>query len=152
MSRDPAVTSRIMAAVRNRDTKPELMLRRELHRRGLRYRLRSVLFGKPDLVFPSARLAVFVDGDYWHGNTWRLRGYASLEAYCSTISNGVFWYQKISTNMSRDVKVNEELRSEGWRVLRIWESDIRASLEATADLVQGSVRSQNHATKGTPAT
>lgn len=152
MSRDPAVTSRIMAAVPNRDTKPELMLRHELHRRGLRYRVRSNLAGRPDLVFPRARIAVFVDGDYWHGNTWRLRGHASLESYCSTIANGAFWHQKITTNMARDSKVNEILRSEGWRVLRIWESDIRASLETTADLVEGSVRPRNQATKGTPAT
>jgi len=149
MTRDPAVTSRIMAAVRNRDTRPELLLRRELHRRGLRYRLRSNIVGKPDLIFAVARVAVFVDGDYWHGNTWRLRGRKSIEEYYAALTNGEFWYQKISATMSRDVSVNNALRSEGWLVLRIWESDIQASLKANADLVEESVRARNHTAKGT---
>ena len=108
--RDPATTSRIKSAVRNRDTKPELLLRRALHRRGLRYRLRRPLPGHPDLAFPGARVAVFVDGDFWHGNTWRLRGAASLDDYLDSLANADFWRQKIGRNIARDRAVEHELR------------------------------------------
>lgn len=144
MTRDPAVTSRIMASVRARDTGPELALRRELHKRGLRYRLRSGLLGKPDIVFPGSRVTVFVDGDYWHGNTWRLRGYASLNAYVDTLSNSVFWRAKIDANMARDARVTASLEADGWRVVRLWESDIQRALGSCADLVERAVRPAAH--------
>ena len=98
--RDPAVTSRIMAAVKGRDTVPEIRLRRELHRRGLRYRLRSKLPGKPDLVFSRARVAVFVDGDMWHGRGWRERGFSSMEEQFAGHRNPDFWIAKIRRNVS----------------------------------------------------
>jgi DNA mismatch endonuclease, patch repair protein len=73
LPRDPAITSAAMRRVRSSNTSPEMMLRRELHARGLRYRLQGKdLPGKPDLVFRSARVAVFVDGDFWHGHSWEL--------------------------------------------------------------------------------
>jgi len=140
MTRDPAVTSRIMASVRAHDTGPELSLRRELHRRGLRYGLRSQLLGKPDIVFPRSRVAVFVDGDYWHGNTWRLRGHGSLEAYLCTLNNNSFWRAKIYANVARDARVTARLASDGWRVLRLWESDIQRAPSLSADLVERAVR------------
>jgi len=102
--RDPAITSRMMAAVRGRDSKAELLLRRELHRRGRRYRLHERgLLGKPDIVFKAARVAVFVDGDFWHGNAWRLRGLASFEDQFPT--NREFWVTKLRRNMERDTEV-----------------------------------------------
>jgi DNA mismatch endonuclease (patch repair protein) len=140
--RDPATTSRIMSAIRSRDTGPELLLRRELHRRGLRYRLRSSLPGRPDLVFPRARLAVFVDGDYWHGNTWRLRDAPSLDAYFASIANADFWRTKITTNIARDQRVNDQLHENGWRVVRLWESDLRKNLEESADMIERAVRDE----------
>ncbi|MGI9002910.1 MAG: very short patch repair endonuclease [Pseudonocardia sp.] len=141
MTRDPAVTSRIMASVRNRDTGPELALRRELHRRGLRYRLRSNLLGRPDIVFPGARVAVFVDGDYWHGNTWRVRGAESFDSYFAALANGDFWREKITRNIDRDRNVNQSLTTAGWRVIRIWESDLQHDLPSCADRVQSRVQS-----------
>jgi DNA mismatch endonuclease, patch repair protein len=138
--RDPATTSRIMRAVRSRDTGPELVLRRALHKRGLRYRLRYPLPGRPDLVFPTARLAVFVDGDFWHGNTWRLRGAASLEEYFAAMTNAAFWQAKIRKNIERDHTVNRRLQQDGWRVLRLWESDLHASLEESIDMIERVVR------------
>ena len=138
--RDPSTTSRIMSAVRSRNTGPELLLRRELHRRGLRYRLRYPLTGRPDVVFPRARVAVFVDGDYWHGNTWRLRGAASLDDYLGSLSNPDFWRQKITANIARDQAVTRELRDSGWRVIRIWESDLRKDLQHSATVVERAVR------------
>lgn len=140
MTRDPAVTSRIMSAIRNRDTRPEMLLRRELHLRGLRYRVRSQLTGHPDLIFPAARVAVFVDGDYWHGNTWRLRGADSPEAYFAGRANSAFWTEKIRVNVERDDTVNKRLSAEGWDVIRIWESDIIADTGSCANLVELHVR------------
>jgi DNA mismatch endonuclease (patch repair protein) len=140
MTRDPAVTSRIMGAIGNRDTKPEMLLRRELHRRGLRYRVRTSVFGHPDLVFSKAQVAVFVDGDYWHGNTWRLRGAGSLESYLAGRSNSAFWLKKIRTNIARDEDVSQRLTSEGWIVFRVWESDVIANPMICADQVERRVR------------
>lgn len=151
MSRSAAVTSRIMASIPNRDTGPELLLRRELHRRGLRYRLKTRLYGNPDVVFPTPRVVVFVDGDYWHGNTWRLRGHASLEAYFSTVTNGDFWKQKITRNVARDRAVTERLTSDGWTVLRLWESQVNAATAASADVVEHAVRAHMHRAEQVPA-
>lgn len=140
MSRDPATTSRIMSAVRNRDTGPELRLRHELHRRGLRYRLHPRIFGRPDLVFPRAKVAVFVDGDLWHGNTWRIRGAKSFESYLADRAHSDFWREKITRNMTRDQEVNRQLDAAGWLVVRVWESDIKANVAGAADQVEVRVR------------
>jgi DNA mismatch endonuclease (patch repair protein) len=140
MSRDPAVTSKIMRGVKSRDTRPELALRHELHRRGLRYRLRVPLPGKPDLVFLGARIALFVDGDYWHGNAWRDRGFDSFEAYYGRGDNGTFWLDKIGRNVDRDAAVTRELTRCGWQVLRLWESDIDRNLPGVATEVVAAVR------------
>ncbi len=140
MTRDPLVTSRIMGAIKNRNTGPELVLRYELHRRGLRYRLRSRLTGHPDLVFPRSRVVVFVDGDYWHGNTWLLRGATSFEAYCAGRANSEFWRAKITGNIRRDAEVTQALEERGWTVVRLWESDILKDLTAAAVRVETAVR------------
>lgn len=129
-----------MSHVKSRDTVPELLLRKELHRRGLRYRLRSTLPGKPDLVFPRARVAVFVDGDMWHGHGWRERGFTSMEEQFSRHRNPQFWVAKIRRNVARDLEVEEILTSEGWRVVRVLESRIRQELSTAADEVEAAVR------------
>lgn len=134
-ARDPAVTSRIMAAVRSKDTEPELLLRRALHARGLRYRLHPALPGRPDIVFSRARLAVFVDGDFWHGHGWRERGFSSFEAQFADHRDPEKWRSKISGNMARDRKVRSLLEASGWTVLRVLESEIRHDLEAQVDRV-----------------
>jgi DNA mismatch endonuclease (patch repair protein) len=128
-----------MAAVKQTGTRPELMLRRELHRRGLRYRVASKLVGKPDLVFGSARVACFVDGDRWHGNGWRVRGFKSFEDEFQH-ANPSFWRQKIQRNVERDRVVNQRLTEEGWLVVRIWASDIERDVAAAADRVEAIVR------------
>lgn len=139
MRRDPEVTSAIMSAVRGTGTRPELMLRRELHRRGLRYRLASRLIGKPDIVFGPSRVACFVDGDRWHGNGWRLRGYSSFEDEFEH-ANSEFWKAKITRNIERDRHVTETLSAGGWRVIRIWASDIERDVSEAADRVEHAVR------------
>lgn len=139
--RDPAVTSRIMAAVKGKDTEPELLLRRELHRRGLRYRLHDRrLPGRPDMLFVSVRIAVFVDGDFWHGHGWRERGLLSYEAQFDNHHDPERWRTKIARNMARDVEVNAALERLGWTVIRVLESDVRRDVKAAAELVEARVR------------
>lgn len=128
--------SETMRRVRSKDTSPEQALRKALWRSGVRYRLHSKkLPGQPDLTFSSARVAVFVDGDFWHGNQWRRRGFASLEEQFKDAPSAPYWVSKIAGNMQRDAKTNRQLRRIGWRVVRIWESDIRADLLSCVDRV-----------------
>lgn len=141
MSRDPAVTSRIMSAVKNTGTRPEMALRRELFQRGLRYRVRTDLVGHPDIVFSRARVACFVDGDRWHGNGWKLRGFASFEAEFEHV-NADFWKKKITRNIERDRTVTRQLESDGWVVVRAWASDVERDVVAVADRVENTVRSR----------
>jgi len=127
--RDRAHVSKAMRAVRSRDTSPERTLRKMLWDRGCRYRLNSKLPGRPDLVFPGPKVAVFVDGDFWHGNQWRRRGYASLEDQMERLSGGPYWVQKIKRNGERDRRVTGNLEALGWAVVRIWESELLADPE-----------------------
>lgn len=143
-ARDPAVTSKMMAAVRNKDSKAELALRRALHARGVRYRLhaRDVL-GRPDVVIRSKRLAVFVDGDFWHGNAHRLRGLDRLEDLFPNRTD--WWMAKLEKTMARDRHVTAQLQAGGWTVVRIWESAVLASPEDAADRVVAAVRQRTDA-------
>ena len=112
-----------------------LSLRKELWRRKLRYRKNyKKLPGKPDIVFPKAKLAVFCDGDFWHGHNWAIRGYASLEKELQRYSKE--WADKITRNIQRDERINKELEALGWKVLRIWESDIKADVKRCGDVVE----------------
>jgi DNA mismatch endonuclease, patch repair protein len=123
--RDPAATSRMMARVKNKDSKAELLLRRHLYAEGLRYRLHAKdVLGKPDIVIRGKKLAIFVDGDFWHGNPeeWRRRGHTSLEGMFPT--NTAWWVSKIERTVSRDREVTEALAALGWSVVRLWESEI----------------------------
>jgi DNA mismatch endonuclease, patch repair protein len=144
--RDPKVTSRIMAAVRNRDTKPELALRSALWRRRLRFRVRTKLVGKPDIVFPGPHVAVFVDGDFWHGNAWRVRGLPSFDAQFERMNNPEFWKVKLETNMARDATVNLKLAEDGWSVYRVFESRLSKDLDGVVDEIEQLVRGP-HATQ-----
>ena len=103
------------------NTTHELLLRSELWRMGLRYRknVRS-LPGKPDIVFRRPKVAVFCDGDFWHGRHW-----SDLETKLSKGWNGEYWVAKIAGNRERDELNTAELERKGWHVIRIWESDIR---------------------------
>lgn len=109
------------------DTKPELLLRQALWSAGLRYRKNPAdLPGKPDVVFPRAKLAVFCDGDFWHGRNWEAR-----RAKLSLGHNAEYWLAKIERNMQRDAEVTAALHEAGWLVLRFWESDVKRDV-ATA--------------------
>jgi DNA mismatch endonuclease (patch repair protein) len=114
-SLDPAARSRLMSRVRVRDTAPELLLRRALWAAGVRgWRLHSKkLPGKPDLAFFACRLAVFVDGAFWHGHPDYYHG-----------QSGPFWDAKLAANRERDARVNGELAALGWEVLRLWDFEV----------------------------
>lgn len=107
-----------MAAVRSRDTKPELLIRRELHRLGFRFRLSPrTLPGRPDIVLPRFRAAIFVHGCFWHGHGCHL--------FKLPRTRPEFWEEKIAANRRRDQKAVVGLRDEGWRVAVIWECALR---------------------------
>ena len=125
-----------MRKVHGKNTTPELALRRALWARGLRYRVNATdLPGKPDIVIPSARLAIFVDGDFWHGNQFRKRKLNALEEQFPETATKTYWLTKIRRNMTRDAANTSVLLSQGWSVLRFWESQLRADLEECVSMV-----------------
>jgi len=128
-------SSRAKRRNRCQDTAPELLLRRELWRMGLRYRKNvATLPGKPDVVFAGIKLAVFCDGDFWHGRDWTSRR-AKLERG----TNATYWLAKIATNMERDRRVTDLLERDGWHVIRLWETDIKNNPYAAGCCVQSLV-------------
>lgn len=128
--RSPQQISALMRSVRSRDTAPEIAFRRALWAQGLRFRLYSKnLPGKPDIVLPARRLAIFIDGDFWHGGQWRRRSLTSLEEQFESTKSRDYWLSKIRRNAERDCRATAELLFGGWRILRFWESDIRNNLD-----------------------
>lgn len=114
----PDVRSRMMAGIRGKDTKPELLIRKGLHRLGLRFLVHDKrLPGKPDLVFPKWRAAIFVNGCFWHGHDCRLFKLPSTRTE--------FWRDKIAANRKRDAIALLKLRDAGWRTLSVWECEIK---------------------------
>lgn len=130
----PEQISRNMQAIKNKDSEIELILRRELWSRGLRYRKNvKSIYGKPDIVFIGKKVAVFCDSEFWHGYAWEL--------YQDDFrSNHDFWMKKIERNMQRDIEVNEKLRAEGWTVLRFWGKEIKEYTSSCADTIEKAVR------------
>ena len=119
-----------MQAVKNKDSKIELLLRNELWNHGLRYRknVKSV-YGHPDIAFIGKKVAVFVDSEFWHGFDWenRKKDFKSHQE---------FWIPKIERNMQRDREVNEKLRSDGWTVIRFWGKDIKKNVQVCAEAIK----------------
>lgn len=119
-----------MKQVKSEDTGIELMLRKELWVRGLRYRKNvKEIYGKPDIVFVKKKIAVFVDGEFWHGYDWENKKKEHK-------SNQEFWYKKIEQNMERDKTVNEKLTKDGWTVLRFWGNEIKKDVVICADKIE----------------
>ena len=116
-----------MQAIRSKDTRIELLLRKALWERGIRYRKNyKKLIGKPDIAITKYRIAVFCDSDYWHGYDWENRNQRIK-------SNREYWIPKIERNMARDKEVNEALERDGWTVLRFWEWQIKKQLDDCVD-------------------
>jgi DNA mismatch endonuclease, patch repair protein len=124
----PEQRSRTMARIRGRNTGPELLLRRALWRRGLRgYRLNvRRLPGRPDLAWGHLRVAVFVDGAFWHGHP---------SAY-KPGKSGRYWDEKIARNVARDRAADEALVEMGWTVIRLWDFDVRRNVELCVEAVE----------------
>jgi len=122
-----------MANIKGKDTKPEIMLRKALWKRGFRYRLHYKLPGKPDIVFVSAKVSVFVDGCFWHG---------CPEHSTRPKTNRVFWDKKISGNKKRDRAVNRDLKRLSWIVLRFWEHEINDDVDKVATHIERVVQRQ----------
>ena len=110
----PEKRSQVMALVGSKDTRPEMLIRRGLHRLGYRYRLHAKdLPGKPDLVFPRFKSVIQINGCFWHGHScYRCRMPATNKEY---------WFGKIAKNRKRDLSNLQQLQMKGWRVLTIWE-------------------------------
>ena len=114
-----------MARVKSRGTAPEKLLRRALRKAGLRFRSHDPkLPGKPDFLLDARRLAVFVDGDFWHGRQWQTRKHASLEGQFAQSKSRDYWLRKIRRNMARDMANTAALLERGWKVARFWETDV----------------------------
>ena len=120
--------SRIMSGIRSVDTKPELVMRRGLHRRGFRFRLHDrKIPGCPDLVFAGRRSVVFVNGCFWHGHECHLFRWPK--------SNEAFWRDKITANVERDRLNRTRLLEQGWRICRVWECALKGKRRLPANMV-----------------
>jgi DNA mismatch endonuclease, patch repair protein len=128
--RRPLTKSEQMARVRTRDTAPELALRRELWRRGWRYRKHPQLPGTPDFAFLSRRIAVFVDGCFWHG---------CPDHYTAPVANADYWREKVERNRQRDIRADAALGALGWQVVRLWEHELR-DIERAVERVMAPAR------------
>lgn len=139
-------SSNAKKANRSTNTVAELRLHAALRELGLRFRTHSISIpGKPDVVFRSAKVAVFCDGDFWHGRNWR-----RLRQLLEKRANADYWIAKIGANRRRDASINKLLEAEGWLVLRCWETDVRADAAAIANHVARILRRRQR--KGTGRT
>ena len=131
----PEQRSYCMSRVKGKDTGIEMLVRSGLHKRGLRFRKHVAdLPGKPDVVFAKAKVAVFVDGDFWHGFRFPLWKNDLTE----------FWREKIAGNRTRDQRNFRRLRAMGWRVIRLWQHQVEDDLEGCIKKVITAVKDANH--------
>lgn len=139
VKRNAETTHKIMSAIHSKDTRPEISLRKELWRRGLRYRKNyKKIIGKPDIVFVRTHIAIFVDGDFWHGHNWAVRNYGSQSKEMERYSP--YWREKIRRNIERDLEQTISLRDSGWIVLRYWESELKEKIIDIADEIENIYR------------
>ena len=123
-----------MQQVKNKDSKIEVLLRKELWSRGIRYRKNvNRIYGKPDIVFIGKKVAVFCDSEFWHGYNWE-------ERKKDFKSHQEFWIPKIERNMERDAEVTAKLESEGWTVLRFWGNEIKKNTAQCADTIEHALK------------
>ena len=127
---DPETRSRMMSGIRSKNTKPEMIVRRGLHRMGFRFRLHSEeVPGRPDLILPRYRAAIYVHGCFWHGHECHLFKFPSTRPE--------FWRTKIARNVERDREVRTGLKEQGWRRLVIWECALKGKWRIDFESVLG---------------
>jgi DNA mismatch endonuclease (patch repair protein) len=128
----PEVRSRMMAGIKGKNTKPELLIRKKLFEKGFRYRLHvRDLPGKPDLVFPRHKAVVFIEGCFWHGHDCHLFKWPK--------SREEFWRKKINGNRLVDERTRKALTKEGWRILTVWECAIKGKTRLDINIVTGRI-------------
>jgi DNA mismatch endonuclease (patch repair protein) len=139
----PAERSERMSRIRSRDTRPEIALRKALHKLGFRFRLHGRrLPGKPDIVLPKHRTVIFVHGCFWHRHP-------DCKVATTPKTNTEFWIEKFGRNQRRDIRNSEALAAAGWRVLVVWECELgtQAKIDSrTAELAAGIVPQGLHST------
>ena len=136
----PEQRSRCMAAIKGKDTKPEMIVRKYLFSRGLRYRVNNrKLPGSPDIVLKKYKTVVFIDGCFWHGHE-------GCKYYRLPKTNVDFWRHKIAMNIARDYANGVDLRLAGWKVIRVWECEIntKAKREETLERLYHEIVVDNH--------
>lgn len=122
--------SRNMSAIRSGDTKPEMLVRRYLHSQGFRYGLHNhKLPGSPDIVLRKYKTVIFINGCFWHGHE-------GCKYYRLPKSNIEFWQTKIERNRQRDIETVKALKTKGWRVITIWECELRTFIQRSETLIQ----------------
>ena len=123
-----------MQSVKNKDSKIEILLRKELWSRGLRYQKNvTSITGKPDIVFKGKKVAVFCDSEFWHGYDWENRK-EDIQ------TNRDFWISKIERNIQRDKEVTELLEADGWTVIRFWGKEIQKNCSKCADIIEETLK------------
>ncbi|WP_149205679.1 very short patch repair endonuclease [Flavobacterium johnsoniae] len=121
--------SHLMSKIKSKDTKPEILFRKELWKAGLRYRKHNKkLPGNPDIVNQKNKLVIFIDGEFWHGYNWD-------EKKAKIKTNREFWIPKIERNMQRDIENNIRLEQLGYKVFRFWEHEIKKETKKCVELV-----------------
>jgi putative nmeDIP very short patch repair endonuclease len=132
----PEQRKKCMRANKSTGTKPELVLAKAMWALGLRYRKNSgSIFGKPDFSFKKYKVAVFVDGEFWHGKDWE-------QKKVEIKGNREFWIAKIERNIQRDIEVTGRLKAEGWMVLRFWSNDVVEDTTSCAEKVKEIIRAR----------
>lgn len=130
----PEERSILMSKIKGKDTSIELKLRKELYKRGIRYRKNSKeIYGHPDISIKKYKIAIFCDGDFWHGYNWAEREH-------DLKSNRGYWVKKIEKNMEKDIEVNHVLDYLGYTVIRVWEHEIEKDLKGVADMIEDIIR------------
>ena len=126
--------SKIMKAIKSKNTKEEVLLAKALWQQGFRYRKNNKsVFGSPDITFKQQKIAIFIDGEFFHGYNWE-------EKRGKIRSNREYWIPKIERNMQRDRQVNEKLISQGWIVIRFWSSFVKRNLEDCVKIIENELK------------
>jgi DNA mismatch endonuclease (patch repair protein) len=121
------VRSKVMSRIRSKNTSPEILLRKTLWKKGYRYRIHYKLPGKPDIVFVQKRVAVFVDGCFWH---------KCPKCYKPPKTNKKYWLPKIEKNVDKDKKNNKKLKEADWKVIRLWEHEVKKDINECIERIE----------------
>lgn len=131
-----AERSKLMASIKSTNTKEEVLLRTSLWKLGYRYRKNNKkVFGRPDITFKRIKIAIFVDGEFFHGFDWEWRK-------TKILTNREYWIPKIERNIQRDIEVNNYLTEHGWTVLRFWSNEVKKNLPEVIATIEAAIASK----------